>query len=254
MADVKVKDPRGGVSPVTIAGVVILVVSLIGLVVGLNYYSRTNESNEAGVWDMSSLTPMPAGTEVKLIKDDPNKDGATYIQFSKPGANGKEFDLYEDFQCPACGKFQSVYSETLSDVIKSGSKLNFIPLAFLDQKQKEPTTYSTDMVGAIMALADSGDAKRTWRFYTAAWNNQPHETDQTPLVEGLENIMKDIGVKGSVRENFITIVNTGENAKVADTNYKHLDKVLGDDGVMVPSLVIDGKVVDDLNKLEDLVG
>lgn len=254
MADVKVKDPRGGVSPVTIAGIIILVVSLIGLAFGMNYYSKTSESNEAGAWDLSGLEVMPAGTEVILIKDDPNKGGATYIQFAKSGSNGKDLDLYEDFQCPACGNFQEAYAGTLAKAIESGAKLNFFPLAFLDQKQKEPSTYSHDMVGAMMALADSGDAKRAWRFYSAAWKNQPHKSARIPMVEGLETTMKDMGVDGKTRENFITIVNTGENAKVADTNYKHLDDVLGDDGVMVPSLVIDGKVVDDLNKLEELVG
>lgn len=90
------------------AGSIVLVV-----LVGVIFSFVSNKTN-------SSATTPPSAVAA-------NHSGLTFNPSAKP-----VIDVWEDFQCPACGLFESVNGQTLHDVVASGkAKVIFHMLSFI---------------------------------------------------------------------------------------------------------------------------
>jgi protein-disulfide isomerase len=107
--------------------------------------------------------------------------------------------LYEDFLCPACGRFEQQFGPTISQLVDSGAiAADYYMVAILDRSQNQ--NYSSRSGGAAYCVADeSVEAFR--RFHAALYAQQPGETGSSfPDNARLVEIARQAGAGGTVPE------------------------------------------------------
>jgi protein-disulfide isomerase len=83
-------------------------------------------------------------------------------------------DIYLDYMCPFCGKFERANGDEISRLVQSGkAKVDIHPLAFLDDKSGG-TRYSTRAANAVATVADRAPAS-VLAFNAALYGRQPAE-------------------------------------------------------------------------------
>lgn len=82
-------------------------------------------------------------------------------------------EVYEDFQCPACAKFESLDGEQLATWAEDGKlKVIYRPIAFLDEQST--TKYSTRALNAVAAVINA-KPEAFLKYHTLLFKNQPPE-------------------------------------------------------------------------------
>jgi protein-disulfide isomerase len=88
-----------------------------------------------------------------------------------PGApaNVPTVDLYEDFQCPICARFEDIFGLQLVDMVKANQiKLVAHPLSFLDDNLRNDSSNR-----AANAAACASDADKFLQYHAATFQGQP---------------------------------------------------------------------------------
>ncbi|MEV6877612.1 thioredoxin domain-containing protein [Amycolatopsis sp. NPDC051128] len=129
------------------------------------------------------------------------RDGVV-VTVGKTGAKAS-IDVYADFLCPICGKFEEQYKAGIEQAINDGKlqvRYHMVPL--LNEKSSPPG-YSLDSANAALAAADAG---KFLQFHDALFANQPEEGkrgyDKAQLVE----LGKNVGITDPA---FARTVNAG---------------------------------------------
>ncbi|MEP9393561.1 thioredoxin domain-containing protein [Gordonia sp. VNK1] len=106
-------------------------------------------------------------------------DGAFRITTAPAGTTPKAVvEILEDFQCPVCKQFESVFGDALTQ-LKSNPNvaIDYRPVAILDRMSS--TNYSTRAANASACVAEStGGANNfeVWlKFHSLLYENQPAE-------------------------------------------------------------------------------
>lgn len=142
--------------------------------------------------------------------------------------------VYFDYMCPYCGKFEKANSAELSQLIQSGkARLELHPLNFLDQ-QSDGGRYSTRAANALVTVADKAPGS-VLAFNTALFNNQPAEGSKGLSDDKIAQVAKDAGVPAAVADTFTTGTYEGWVSQSTDT-------ALNKDGISgTPTIKINGK-------------
>jgi protein-disulfide isomerase len=83
-------------------------------------------------------------------------------------------EIFLDYMCPACGKFEAANSGELDRLVKAGTvRISLRPISFLD-RTSQGTRYSTRAANAMATVADRAPAA-VWAFNTALYEDQPEE-------------------------------------------------------------------------------
>jgi protein-disulfide isomerase len=83
-------------------------------------------------------------------------------------------EIFLDYMCPACGKFEAANSGELDRLVKAGTvRIALRPISFLD-RTSQGTRYSTRAANAMATVADRAPTA-VWAFNTALYDNQPEE-------------------------------------------------------------------------------
>ena len=88
-----------------------------------------------------------------------------------PGApaNVPTLDLYEDFQCPICARFEEIFGLQMVDMVKANQiKLVAHPLSFLDDNLRNDSSNR-----AANAAACASDADKFLQYHAATFQGQP---------------------------------------------------------------------------------
>ena len=88
-----------------------------------------------------------------------------------PGApaNVPTVDLYEDFQCPICARFEDIFGLQIVDMVKANQiKLVAHPLSFLDDNLRNDSSNR-----AANAAACASDADKFLQYHAATFQGQP---------------------------------------------------------------------------------
>lgn len=88
-----------------------------------------------------------------------------------PGApaNVPTLDLYEDFQCPICARFEEIFGLQMVDMVKANQiKLVAHPLSFLDDNLGNDSSNR-----AANAAACASDADKFLQYHAATFQGQP---------------------------------------------------------------------------------
>lgn len=83
-------------------------------------------------------------------------------------------EIYLDYMCPACGRFEQANAAELDRLVQAGTaKIELRPISFLD-RTSQGARYSTRAANAIATVADRAPDK-VWAFNTALYAEQPRE-------------------------------------------------------------------------------
>ena len=88
-----------------------------------------------------------------------------------PGApaNVPTLDMYEDFQCPICARFEEIFGLQIVEMVKANQvKLIAHPLSFLDDNLRNDSSNR-----AANAAACASDAGEFLQYHTATFQGQP---------------------------------------------------------------------------------
>lgn len=151
-------------------------------------------------------------------------------------------DVYEDFLCPICGRFESNYKSDMSKAIEAGKiQVKYHPVAILN-KLSTPAGYSTRAANAALCAADAG---KFHAVHEKLFAEQPAENSAGLSNAELVAKGQEAGVGGS----FGQCVNAGKYNKQIDaaTAAAVKDTALrqpGGKGFGTPTVLVNGKWVD----------
>jgi protein-disulfide isomerase len=143
-------------------------------------------------------------------------------------------EIYLDYMCPACGKFEEANSGELDRLIAAGTvRVELRPISFLDKASKG-SRYSTRTANAMATVADRAPAS-VWAFTKALFNNQPDEGTRGLTDAQIADLATKAGVAAEAVDAFDDRVFERWVVESTDTAFKS-----GIEGT--PTIKINGKV------------
>lgn len=116
---------------------------------------------------------------------------ATGVLVGQPDAP-VTIDIYVDFQCPACQRFEQRFGSTIEQLIESGeAKVVHHPVAYLDEASS--TNYSSRASTAAACVAAVGVFPR---YLELLFDNQPPEGGDGLSTERLIELGREAGATG----------------------------------------------------------
>lgn len=110
-------------------------------------------------------------------------------------------DIYLDYMCPACGKFEAANGGELDRLIRAGTvRVALRPISFLD-RASQGTRYSTRAANAMATVADRAPTS-VWAFTTALYENQPKEGTTGLTDDAIATLAAKAGVPRDVVAEF----------------------------------------------------
>jgi protein-disulfide isomerase len=110
-------------------------------------------------------------------------------------------ELYVDYMCPACGKFEAANAAELDRFLQQGTiRIELRPISFLD-RESSGTKYSTRAASAVATVAD-GAPDKVWAFHTALYQHQPAEGSTGLTDAEIAAVAADAGVPAKVIDRF----------------------------------------------------
>ena len=212
----------GGANRLVVATVVVVLV-LVAVVTAVILGSRGKEAatTAGGSALPKNVAAMGAGIVVN------------------PGAPATvpTLDLYEDFQCPVCAKFEEIFGLQIVDMVKANQvKLVAHPLSFLDDNLRNDSSNR-----AANAAACAADADKFLQYHAATFQGQPTQEGAGYTDAQLKQFAGTAGITGAA-------LTTWEQCYTAKSHNQWVESVQTQsekDGVNgTPTVKLDGKVLD----------
>jgi hypothetical protein len=125
------------------------------------------------------------GSETAAIPSSVSKADGYGLVFNAEVKNVPTIDVYEDFQCPVCARFEAINGITLEKAIsEKKAKVVFHVLSFL----------GTESILAANAAACASDQDKFLAFHKAFYANQPTENSGAVTAEFLKTLGVSIGI------------------------------------------------------------
>lgn len=214
--------PRGGgPNRVVVATVVVvLVLAAVVTAVILGSQSRNNAASSGGSALPKGVTAMGAGILVN------------------PGAPSTvpTMDLYEDFQCPVCGRFEQLYGTQVTQLAAQNRvRLVVHMLSFLDDKLRNDSSNR-----AANAAACAADAGRFFPYHAAVFAGQPAQEGAGYTDAQLAGFARTAGITGSALQTWQACYSAKTHNQYVASVQNQADK----DGVNgTPTIRLNGKDV-----------
>jgi protein-disulfide isomerase len=163
--------------------VTVAVVLLIGAAVITWAVISNNKKNST---EGQSIDPQSVSVTAPA-----KRDGGTVL-VGKDDAK-VTIDVYEDFLCPYCGRFEQTYHAQIDQKVQAGAiKVRYHMLPLLNDKS-DPPGYSLDAANAALLSADAG---KFVEFHNSlyALGTQPEEGSRGYDDDQLIKLGKDIGI------------------------------------------------------------
>lgn len=172
------------------AGGVVILGLLLAIVVALvNAAGGSGSGTSEGASPSRTALVTPAAS---------THDGAIIIG---EAAAPVELDIYLDYMCPYCGRFERANTAELERMVADGTvRLELHPLSFLD-KASDGARYSTRAANAIATVADRAPDKLR-AFNAALFTRQPAEGSRGLSDEEIGAIAGGVGVPPDVVDLF----------------------------------------------------
>jgi protein-disulfide isomerase len=112
-----------------------------------------------------------------------------------PGApsNVPTLDMYEDFQCPVCARFEEIFGLQIVDLVKANQiRLVAHPLSFLDDNLRNDSSNRS-----ANAAACAADAGRFLQYHAATFQGQPTQEGAGYTDAQLRKFAETAGITGT---------------------------------------------------------
>ena len=178
-AKIKAAAPKQGPNRILIGGIV-AAVAILGIVLAVILGSSSGGSSRA-----SGSSALPQGAT--------GTGGGIVANASTAKAGAPTLDLYEDFQCPVCGKLEQVFGQQISSMAKAGDiKLVVHMMSFLDAKLGNDAS-----VRAAAAAACAADQGKFLDYHGVVYANQPAQEGAGYTDADLMGFASKAGISGS---------------------------------------------------------
>jgi protein-disulfide isomerase len=210
--------------------VLLIAVAVIGGVI----YSNAQKNKTEG----QAIKPASVSVSYPVTRD------GVVVVAGKPDAK-VTIDVYEDFLCPFCRKFEDGNHEAIERKLSDGSlRVRYHLVTILNEKS-DPPGYSLDAANAAVCAADSGQFPA---YYRSLFNNQPEEGARGFDKAQLAGLGTELGAEAS----FKSCVDSGRydvdiraaNDQVTSLPYLAKDFGNGQKGFGTPTIAVGEKLVD----------
>ena len=199
-------DERRRERTVRIIGAATVVVVVVGIIaVALVARSSSDSSTVAGEPTVVEGAALPAGV---LGPDSEHPYGVPY---GTAAADAPVLEIWEDFQCPACGAVEAANGAGIAALADEGAvQLIWRPATFLDRTNdgRDPSVANSSS-RATAAWGCAIDAGKTKEFHDAVYANQPGEEGSGWTDDQFVGLAEQVGVTGAELETFRTCVADG---------------------------------------------
>ena len=183
-----------GFNPVVI-GAVIAAVVIVGVVVAI-LIGNNSKSVSGG------SSAQPAGVTG-------GEGGGIVSNVASAKSNAPTLDLYEDFQCPACGDLEKRIGATMTSMAKAGEiKLVVHILSFLDGNLKNDS--STRSANAAACAADAG---KVLEYHGAVFAGMPTQEGVGYPDAQLTEFANTAGITGGALSTWQKCTSSGQHAQ-----------------------------------------
>lgn len=170
---------------ITVA-IVVVVVALVGVGGFAVKKAADDRATETKV-----ITPKGTTKDYGLLYT-PQDAGATAA--ATKGKTPVNVTLYEDYQCPICKQFESVYGAALDALVKSGdAEIEYRMLNFLDDNGGSTNGYSGRAASAALCVFESDGATEYKKIHDALYAAQPEERTDGPEAPEIIDTFKSAG-------------------------------------------------------------
>jgi protein-disulfide isomerase len=180
----RAQERRGTTTKIVVAAVAVLVI--IGGVVGAIAFGGKDSGNDTASGGSSAAKggSLPKGVSAM---------GAGLVVNPDAPASAPTLDLYEDFQCPVCGQFESIFGIQIKDMVEANQvKLVAHTLTFLDKNLRNDSSNR-----AANAAACAADADKFLQYKTAVFQGQPAQEGTGYTDDQLKQFAKTAGISGA---------------------------------------------------------
>jgi len=202
------------------ATVVVVMAAIIGVAV---YASSNSSSNDAGGSTAGVVAPDPeAATPAGSFAGD---SATPYgIPYGNGTADVPVLEVWEDFQCPACGALEIANGAGIEALAEEGKvQLIYRPTAFLDANLGNDSSHR-----AVAAWGCAVDLGKTAEFRYEVFANQPLEEGVGYTDEQFNTFASSSGIAGAELETFSQCVADGKYlAWAANTNQEFSTSQIG---------------------------
>ena len=224
-------------------GVVVVVVAIIGIAIFASSNKGDDSANNLPGPDPSA--PVPTGVY--------GSDGAfPYgVPFGTAAEGAPILQLWEDFQCPACGALENINGAGIESLAESGDmQLVWRPTAFLDNNLG-----NTSSAQAINAWGCAIDADKTVEYHNTLFANQPETEGDGWTTEQFVGFAEEVGITGVPLEQFNDCLTEGRYLPWAanSTQIFYDSQIQGTPTGLLDDSVIESATLADQTALEKLV-
>ncbi|MCL2788572.1 MAG: thioredoxin domain-containing protein, partial [Micrococcales bacterium] len=217
------RQPGQNVAGLVIVGTIAVIALVVGLIALILALSRGASEPEEAL-----PTPEVTVTETVQAEGEPQQQqeeeamGAEALAVpgiaigadgvALPGVDAGpavRLDLYSDYMCPYCGRFEMEFGATIQGLIDSGDVAFVLhPVSILDA-YSQGTNYSTRASRAAMSVA-VGAPEAFGAFNEALFAQQPEENTKGLDDEAIAEIAKQAGVPNVIAENLLGVTSAEE--------------------------------------------
>jgi len=210
--------------------ITIAVVVMIGVGVAFTVNQQSTAASDVGTLP-KGVSDSSFGVETGVGAVNGGGNSAVPIK-AAAAANVPVLDLYEDFQCPACKKFEDATSSTIDELIQAGKvKVIYHPMSFLDANLGNDASLRS--ASASGCAADQG---RFLAFHNEVYKNQPEKEGTGYTNDELIAFGKTAGITSA---DFATCVNDVKFTKWATNGVQREAENRGVSST--PTVYINGK-------------
>lgn len=226
------------------------VVGAMVAIVGVAIYASSNSestiaASSAGIVDPDPSAPTPANV---LGADAATPFGVPY---GTPDADAPVLELWEDFQCPACGSLESANGVGIKQLAEEGKvALIYRPTAFLDTNLGNDASHRA--IAAWGCAIDEGILKD---FHGQVYANQPVEEGTGWTNEEFISFGANAGLSGPELESFGQCVNDGKYLTWAAnaTEQFYVNQIPGTPAGLINGEIVGTEILADQVKLTEYV-
>lgn len=217
-----------------------MVLLIAGVVIGGVLYTTAQKNKTEGQVIEPHTTSTAAAYPVR-------RDGAVVVA-GKDDAK-TTIDVYEDFLCPYCGRFETTNAAAMDKAMTDGDlRVRYHIVAILNDKS-DPAGYSLDAANAALCVADAGPFPG---FHATLFKSQPEEGARGYDKSQLTKLGTDLGV---TTPDFPTCVQSGKynqqitaaQDQIKNTPHLQQDFGNGNKGFGTPTVTSGETIIDTTN-------
>jgi protein-disulfide isomerase len=173
---------------------------VIGLIVGGVVYASGQNASSSGI-TLPAVDPNAALPATVLPATAAQPYGVPY---GTAAATTSTVEVWEDFQCPICGKFEEAQGAQLQKLATDGKiYLVYRPATFLDTNLPQSDLSSARAVSAWGCAIDAGVGEK---YHNVVFANQPTKEGDGYTDEQLLAFGTDAGLTGTAYDTFAACV------------------------------------------------